>query len=182
MAKTIDLVNVGIFLFIGLTLLSVFFVTYLLAVGAVPIVNLTVALITISLIELTATIGLWLYSARLAQRSRPALAMLGEIARRSEMLLNLSTPIFDLIEEASSRFQWNREARAEFLREKVAEYEDRLEEMEAEEPKPPTKPGVLTTFLRGIRDTLSGWGKEETAPSNPGGTIRINRRRGRRLE
>ena len=182
MAKTLDLVNLGIFLFVGLTLLSVFLVTYFLAVGAVPILNLTVALITISLIELTATVGLWLYSARLAHRSRPALAMLGEIARRSEMLLNLSTPIFDLIEEASSRFQWNREARIEFLQEKMAEYQDRLEEMETEEPKPPRKPGILTTFFRGVRDTFSGRGKEGATPSNPGDPIRINRRRGRRLE
>lgn len=177
MANQVDLINVLIFLFVGIAMMVNSFMVYLLLVGSIPLQTLTVALIFISLTELVATLGLWMYSGHIAHRSAPALAMLGEIARRAEMILSLSTPIFDFLEELAYRFQWSREARTDFLKEKLEEYQEKLERIEMpEEPKEASR-----DVLRKLKEFFSGWGKRRPTPANPE-PIKVNRFRGRKME
>lgn len=185
MANQIDLVNLGIYLFVGLALVGVSLLAFFLSLGIIDLFQMTIALIFISLLELVATLGLWMYSGHIATKSAPALTMLGEVARRAELVLALSTPLFDFLEELSYRFQWSPDARRAFLEDKIEELREKLEKVAPPEPRPENS-GIWASLVRtlsGLPGILSGRGKE--AVRNPGsseGPIRINRWRGRKLE
>lgn len=183
MANQVDLVNLGIYLFVGLAMVANGLVALLLWLGAVDLLVIAIVLIFVSNAQLIATLGLWGYTGHTAAKSRPALLVLAEIARRAEIVLSLSTPIFDFLEEAAYRFQWSREARAEWLEEKIENLRDKLEVLRV--PEEPTEAETRAFFRNlgsSVKEFFTGWRKEGGTPTNPKEEIRRNTVRGRRLE
>lgn len=117
----------------------------------------------ITMIVVLTNIGLFMFAYVQVERGRPALTLLGEVAKRAELVMRFIQPLIDFLWEVSYRFEYDTEKRREKLLRKLEELERQTATMVPQE-----QGGFFRRLARAFGGRESGLQPlEELAPSNP---------------